>query len=96
MAAQAAQGRQRRDHHDHEKATECRPRSSADIVVSPAQAGLDGEVTQQLHEADRTDAFYFDSITQLRLGSAGHLATQHGPCHPAARGLGSDLLLLLQ
>jgi 2-polyprenyl-6-methoxyphenol hydroxylase-like FAD-dependent oxidoreductase len=36
-------------------------------ALRAAFADLDGDVPRLLDEADRTDAFYFDSITQLRL-----------------------------
>jgi 2-polyprenyl-6-methoxyphenol hydroxylase-like FAD-dependent oxidoreductase len=46
------------DHHDV-AAQRC--------ALREAFADLDGDVPRLLDEADRTDAFYFDSITQLRL-----------------------------
>jgi 2-polyprenyl-6-methoxyphenol hydroxylase-like FAD-dependent oxidoreductase len=48
-------------HHDH------RDVAAQRRLLRTAFADLDGEVPRLLDEADRSEAFYFDSVTQLRL-----------------------------
>ena len=59
-------------------------------LLRAAFADLDGDVPRLLDEADRAEAFYFDSITQLRLDtwSRGRVALvgDAGYCPGAAVG----------